>query len=110
MFACIAESDLILAGRHGLIFRLKPVFRLTASNMLDRGQCGRYDALMGASRKSDTTADVPTQVFQKFLETVAAASGNAEMVSRLKTTLLEKHDFSEEALESAIFGESSGDD
>ena len=65
---------------------------------------------MTASRKPDTTADVPKQVFQKFLENVEAAGGNVEMVSRLKTTLLEKCDFSEEALESAIFGESAGDD
>jgi hypothetical protein len=65
---------------------------------------------MGTPRKLDTTADVPTQVFQKFLETVAAVGGNVETVSRLKTTLLEKRDLSEEALETAIFGESSDDD
>jgi hypothetical protein len=65
---------------------------------------------MVATHKIDTTADVPTQVFRKFLETIAAAGGNVEMVSRLQTTLLEKHDFSEHGLESAIFGESSGDD
>ena len=65
---------------------------------------------MTAPRKPDNTADVPKQVFLKFLEKVEATGGNAEMVSRLKTTLLEKCDFSEEALESAIFGESAGDD
>jgi hypothetical protein len=65
---------------------------------------------MAAPRKLDTTADVPTQVFQKFLETITAAGGNAETVGRLKTTLLEKPDLSEEALETAIFGESSDDD
>jgi hypothetical protein len=70
----------------------------------------RYDALMATPRKLDTTADVPTQVFQKFLETIETAGGNAETVSRLKTTLLEKPDLSEEALETAIFGERSDDD
>ena len=65
---------------------------------------------MATPRKLDTTADVPTQVFQKFLETIAAAGGDAETVNRLKITLLEKPDLSEEALETAIFGESSDDD
>jgi hypothetical protein len=79
--------------------------------MLDIGYCGQYDVLiMTAPGKADVTADVPAQVFQKFLENIAAAGGDAEMVRRLKTTLLEKRDFSEEALESAIFGESAGDD
>jgi hypothetical protein len=65
----------------------------------------RYDELMATPRKL-----VPTQVFQKFLETIETAGGNAETVSRLKTTLLEKADLSEGALETAIFGESSDDD
>ena len=57
-----------------------------------------------APRKSDTTADVPTQLFQKSLETIAVAGSSAETVSRLKMTLLEKPDLSEEALEPTDMG------
>jgi hypothetical protein len=65
---------------------------------------------MPTPRKTHTTADVPTQVFQKFLDKLAGDGADAEMVGRLKNTLLENHDYSEGGLESAIFGESAGDD
>ena len=65
---------------------------------------------MPSPRKPHTTADVPTRVFQKFLDKLAGDGADSEMVGRLKNVLLEKHDYSEDGLESAIFGESEGDD
>jgi hypothetical protein len=58
----------------------------------------------------NTTADVPTQIFQKFLDKLANDGADTEMVGRLKSVLLEKHDYSEDSLESAIFGETAGND
>jgi hypothetical protein len=65
---------------------------------------------MPSPSKPHTTADVPAQVFQNFLDKLVADGADAEMVGRLKTTLLEKHDYSEDGLEAAVFGESEGDD
>jgi hypothetical protein len=65
---------------------------------------------MDSTPKSTATADVPTQVFEKFLDAVTAAGGAPEMVGRLRKTLLEDHDFTEDGLESAIFGEGVADD
>jgi hypothetical protein len=56
------------------------------------------------------TADVPTQVFEKFLDAVTVAGGASEMVDRLRKALLEDHDFTEDGLEAAIFGEAVADD
>jgi len=65
---------------------------------------------MNSPQHPGSTAGIPSQVFEAFLEAVIAANGNAEMVARLKKTLLETRDFSEVALESAIFGEEASDD
>ena len=65
---------------------------------------------MDSPPKSTATADVPTQVFQKFLDAVTTAGCAPEMVSRLKKALLEDHDFTEDGLELAIFGEDVADD
>jgi hypothetical protein len=65
---------------------------------------------MDSPPKSTATADVPTQVFEKFLDAVNAASGAPEMVDRLRKALLEDHDYTEDGLKSAIFGEAVADD
>jgi hypothetical protein len=60
--------------------------------------------------KLTVTADLPSQVFENFLDTVAAAGGSLEMVGRMKQTLLVDHNFTEAGLKSAIFGEETVDD
>jgi hypothetical protein len=49
--------------------------------------------------------DVPTQVFEKFLEAVRDAKLSDELVSRLHKVLLEDHSVNESALRSAVLGE-----
>ena len=49
--------------------------------------------------------DVPTQVFEKFLEAVRDAKLSDELVSRLHKVLLEDHSFNESALRGAVLGE-----
>jgi hypothetical protein len=65
---------------------------------------------MDSPPPSTATADVPVQVFEKFLDAVTAAGGASEMVERLRKALLEDHDYTEDGLESAIFGEAVADD
>jgi hypothetical protein len=66
--------------------------------------------VMDSSAKSTAANDVPTQVFEKFLEAITVAGIAPETVGRLKKALLEDHDFTEDGLESAIFGEGIADD
>jgi hypothetical protein len=49
--------------------------------------------------------DVPTQVFERFLEAVRDAKLSDELVSRLHKVLLEDHSFTESALRGAVLGE-----
>jgi hypothetical protein len=49
--------------------------------------------------------DVPTQVFEKFLEAVRDAKLSDELVSRLHKVLLEDHSVNEGALRVAVLGE-----
>jgi hypothetical protein len=65
---------------------------------------------MDSPTKSTAVGDVPTQVFEKFLEAITAAGVAPEMVGRIRKALLEDHDFTEDGLESAIFGEGVADD
>jgi hypothetical protein len=51
------------------------------------------------------TPDVPAQVFEKFLQALAGAGVSAELVVRLRKTLLEEQTFTERALTAAILGE-----
>jgi transposase-like protein len=65
---------------------------------------------MDSPAKSTAADDVPTRVFETFLEAITAAGVAPEMVSRLKKALLEDRDFTEDGLETAIFGEGIADD
>lgn len=51
------------------------------------------------------TVDVPSQVFRAFVESLEKAEVPAEFIARLRLTLLEKPDFSETALKSAVLGD-----
>lgn len=52
-------------------------------------------------------ADVPAQVFDQFLADLAEANVPAEVVTRLRKTLVEDRAFTEIALRKAVFGEES---
>jgi len=56
---------------------------------------------------AEGTRDVPTQVFQKFLQALGEAGAGVELVVRLQKTLIEERAFSERALKQAVLGEES---
>ena len=49
--------------------------------------------------------DVPTRVFEKFLEDLNEAGVPADMVARLRKTLLEDKKYTEHALKEAVLAE-----
>jgi hypothetical protein len=63
---------------------------------------------MSETSEAESVADldltVVERVLRAFVEAVANESDCVEIADRLKTTLLEKHDFGEAALERALFG------
>ena len=60
---------------------------------------------MTTSPTVEGTTDVPAQVFEKFLRALAGVGVSAELVVRLRKTLLEEQTFTERALTAAILGE-----
>ena len=55
---------------------------------------------------SDKAAvDILARVFEKFLQALADGKVSPEVISRLRTTLLEKKTFTERALKEAVLGE-----
>ena len=53
----------------------------------------------------EETRDVPAQVFEKFLQALGEAGASAELVARLRKTLLEDRTFTERALKEAVLAE-----
>ena len=53
----------------------------------------------------ERTSDVPVQVFEKFLQALREAGASAELVARLRKTLLEDKKFTERALKEAVLAE-----
>lgn len=51
------------------------------------------------------TQDVPTQVFDKFLQALVEAGISADTVSRLRKTILDDKNLTEVALEEAVLSE-----
>ena len=49
--------------------------------------------------------DIPARVFEKFLQALVDGKVSPEVISRLRTTLLEKKTFTERALKEAVLGE-----
>jgi len=62
---------------------------------------------MTTSPVKEGTADVPAQVFEKFLQALGDASASAELIARLRKTLLDDKTFTERALKAAVLGEES---
>ena len=59
-----------------------------------------------ATPVSDKAAvDIPTRVFEKYLQALIDAKVSPEVISRLRATLLEDSSFTERALKDAVFGE-----
>ncbi len=60
---------------------------------------------MTTSPPVEGAPDVPTQVFEKFLEDLESAAVSTELVARLRKVLLEDKTFTERALKEAIIAE-----
>jgi hypothetical protein len=56
-----------------------------------------------ASKKP--AVDIPTRVFEKFLQALADGEASPELIARLRATLLQNKTFTDRALREAIFGE-----
>jgi len=50
-------------------------------------------------------SEVPTQVFERFLEALSATDIPAEVVARLRKTLVEDKTFTDRALKAAVLSE-----
>lgn len=60
---------------------------------------------MTTSPTLEETPDVPTQVFEKFLQALGGAAVSTELVARLRKALLEDKTFTERALKEAVLAE-----
>jgi hypothetical protein len=60
---------------------------------------------MTTSPTAQGTTDVPAQVFGKFLEALESGGVSAEVIARLRKTLLEDRAFTERALREAVLSE-----
>ena len=60
---------------------------------------------MTTSPTDEGTPDVPAQVFEKFLQALESKDVSAELVARLRKTLLEDKKFTEHALKKAVLSE-----
>jgi len=55
-------------------------------------------------------AEVPTQIFEKFLAGLEKAEIPADLIDRLRTAIITKQDFSDEGLRAAMFLKEESDD
>lgn len=60
---------------------------------------------MKSSPEIDVTADIPGQVFEKFLEALGNSDVSPQLIARLRKTLLEDQTFTDPALKAAVLGE-----
>jgi hypothetical protein len=60
---------------------------------------------MATSASNKAAVDIPTRVFEEFLQALVDAKAPPEMISRLRETLLENKTFTERSLRDAVFGE-----
>ena len=58
-----------------------------------------------SSTASGSTTDIPTQVFEQFLQALHGAELRPEMIARLHKTLLQDKNFTEHALKDAVLSE-----
>lgn len=73
--------------------------------LLDRTSAARYPSPMGTPCKSPAASDVPTQVFESFIESLEKKNLPVETIGRIKKTLLEDRQFTDAALKSAVLGD-----
>lgn len=62
---------------------------------------------MADSAPTPSVSDVPAMVFEKFLSDLATAKVSADVIKRLRTTLLEERSFTDRALKSAVLTDES---
>ena len=60
---------------------------------------------MTTSSKIEGTSDVPTRVFEEFLQALEGSGVSGELVARLRKTLLKDKTFTERALKEAVLAE-----
>ena len=60
---------------------------------------------MNPTPSAPTCPDVPTQVFEKFLNALSETKESSELIERFRKILLEEKSFTERDLKEAIFGE-----
>lgn len=60
---------------------------------------------MTTSPEIGATADIPEQVFEKFLKALKDTSVSPELIIRLRKALLEDKAFTDRALKAAVLGE-----
>jgi hypothetical protein len=60
---------------------------------------------MNTSPTTHGTPDVPTQVFEEFLQALMDAGASVELVARLRKTLLEDKRFTDAALQEAVLAD-----
>jgi hypothetical protein len=60
---------------------------------------------MTTSPTTQQTLDVPTQVFEKFLQALTDAGASVELVARLRKTLLEDKRFTDGSLQEAVLAD-----
>ena len=59
---------------------------------------------MTESSAKEVVRDVPTQIFEKFLQALGDAGMSTELIARFRSTLMEDRTFSEGALKDALLG------
>lgn len=60
---------------------------------------------MTVSIENEGTHEVPTQIFETFLQNLESSGVSSQLAKRLRNTLLEEHAYTERALKTAILGE-----
>ena len=55
--------------------------------------------------KYEDKADIPSQIFEKFLQSLQDAEMTVELVARLRKALIEEKTINERALKEAVLGE-----
>lgn len=60
---------------------------------------------MTTSPEIGATADIPREVFEKFLEALGGTDISPQVIARLRKTLLEDQTFTDAALKTAVIGE-----
>ncbi len=55
--------------------------------------------------KEESTADIPEQIFKKFIEELKTSGTSDSVVNRLENSILTQANISEQSLRSALFGD-----